>query len=1827
MPAERWPLDGYYHEDKKNPDTTYCKKAALVEGFEFNPGEFRIPRATYMATDTAQWMALQAAMEALEDAGVLDNINAAKTGVIIGNTLTGEVSRASVLRYRWPYVKRVFAELLDNFEIGDAEKSAMLNKVEERYKHPFPPVNEDNLAGGLSNTIAGRICNYFDFKGGGFSTDGACSSSLLAINQACIGLQHGACDYALAGGVDISLDPFEVVGFAKVGALSDTDIRVYDQNSNGFLPGEGCGIVVLQRLEDAIEHGNKVYAVVNGIGISSDGKGGITAPSVSGQTYAVDRAYELCEHSFADVELIEGHGTGTPTGDIVELTTFVEGKERHKPDEGHRCGIGSIKSNIGHTKAAAGVAGFIKAVMASCYGIMPPTQGIRRPNVIFKKSPYLYPLLTGRNWQPKDGVRRAAVSSAGFGGINTHITLSAEDSDHLRSQPEDRKRYLSLLSSNQSSEAFLVGGDTIIGLHETLELLLDAAKRISMAELTDLSHYCVQNYTGNRLRLAVVASTPDELESKLLKVMRYLSTISHAHEADLMDTKEGIFLNSDIHQPRVAFLFPGQASQSINMGRWIKERSDTVSRFWDSCDEVLQPLLGQKISDIVFRDSINADESTLSEWTQQLNDTSITQPAITVASLAVATFLRDLGVRPDLAIGHSLGEYAALCSAGVLDVSQTLKLVSARGKAMSESSDQPGAMLSIGAGADKVREILAKTKVDAVISNINSPKQTVISGESSEIDAASQAFRDAGLSATRLPVSSAFHSKLMQSASDRMAAELKDAKFSRLRHLVITPSKADFISDQMDMAELLTQQILEPVDYVGSIEAAINEECEVFVEVGPGSVLTDLTKSILSEKNVLVCSSDIGDHGQHAQGLNLLVAYLYVCGVPLNLQKLHEGRFFRPISLPYSQQFIASPCEYEVPALDLGIKEGSIAGSGIVLDGIAEEGEKKSSEPGEPVDAESEEAILIMLKDYIMSEFGYSEDIVTADAHLQEDLGLDSLKSVEVAHEVMGALGLQGDVSHLQNASLRELALFIQQLKTGETPVATESEEKVNQDLPNWVRAFDRRITQQAIGEVNSETLSGSFLLVYEQQDKLVAALQKQLSAAGAQVHAIKAGEEQWDGAIDSCIVLANQALPIKNWLSTDQVEAHYARPKVLLSAAQSLLKNNQGQAQHFALVTEQGGRFGQWSEKGELMAEAGAAFLKTLHLENQHIQTRCIDFNSDISVSRKAQLIIEELLHGNGHLDAGYTDKNSRVTSEYQPTEIAALPSVEKPLSAGDVVLITGGGKGITAECAITLAQKTGVKLALVGSSPLAENYADASDELSLNMQRFKEAGITCQYYSCNVLDKNQVQQLFTDVAKELGPVNAVIHAAGVNNLQKIDGAEWERFERVLKPKMEGLVNLLSAADVSKLKSLMAFSSVIGCSGMAGNSDYAYANEWMGQLLRRFQQRHPQIQCCAFAYSVWAEVGMGARLKSVDLLGNMGISAIPVEAGTDIFVRLTEKVWPDNELVIASRMGSLGTIRFNDWELPRKRFLDNILQWQPGVEMVNEIFLDPQIDHFLIDHNYEGSLLFPAVMGIEAMVQSASACRSTGFVEQGILPQLENLEFSRAIIVPPKGRSIRVYVQVGEPLANGEQRARVAIRSSVTNYDQDYFSAECVWYPDSSNVQLDKVERKEQESLPLQPMEDLYGKILFQGPMFQNIESYLELSATHCVVAITLPEENRLFHKDTQEFTPVFGLAQVRDTFLHAVQLCVPKYRILPVSMERVFFTNYSGKKVYLHATEREKTDTEFLYDLEIYDEKGQCIELITGFRCRIMADYEDKDNLKVILSAHEKSAALEVA
>ncbi|MEZ4741501.1 MAG: beta-ketoacyl synthase N-terminal-like domain-containing protein [Bdellovibrionota bacterium] len=724
FPKKRLPVDQYTSKSNLSEGQKRFPQGAFIDGWSFDHLAWRIPKSTWESTDPVHWLALELATAAIEIAGGAQKFSNRSTAVYVGNTLTGEVTRSRSMRLRWPFVKRTLKQVFNDEEMPAAEQDKYLQAFEARFNAPFPEVNEDTLAGSLSNTIAGRICNYFDFKGGGYTVDGACASSLLAIITACERLSAGTIDCALAGGVDISLDPFELIGFAKAGALAKDQLYIYDRRANGMMPGEGGGFVVLKRLEDAIKDQDTIYAELNGWGISSDGKGSITAPQSQGQSRALLTAWKKAGYEHSKIDFIEGHGTGTALGDPVELKGMNVALEQIAGSSESLCGVTSLKSIIGHTKAAAGIGALIKAILGVNQRVLPPTANCEYPHDVFhEKSNRLFPIRTAKQLNPNQCVY-AGVSAMGFGGINAHVALSSSSVPHAVFMPSVP---ISLLSATyQRAEVFVVSGASENECMGSLDQLFEDCQGISLAEMTDLSRKTWSSEHG-LFRAAIVARTSEELGEKINALKN--SIVSYGFKEK--HAPQDCFLGNHIKPAPIGIVFPGQGSQFIGAARTRFRRSQIS----DAIKEMALAVATPKVKEILLR-AFDPEDSLLNEdeISAAIAKTDVAQIAITAASLAWWEWLSRVGLKATKISGHSLGEISALYAAGGIDLKQALTIASIRGEAMAKSLQ--GGMVSLFLNKSDTQKFLSEHSFSndprdvskfAVVANFNSPRQTIIS--------------------------------------------------------------------------------------------------------------------------------------------------------------------------------------------------------------------------------------------------------------------------------------------------------------------------------------------------------------------------------------------------------------------------------------------------------------------------------------------------------------------------------------------------------------------------------------------------------------------------------------------------------------------------------------------------------------------------------------------------------------------------------------------------------------------------------------------------------------------------------------------------------------------------------------------------------------------------------------------------------------------------------------------------------------------------------------------------------------------------------------------
>jgi enediyne polyketide synthase len=629
----------------------------------------------------------------------------------------------------------------------------------------------------------------------------------------------------------------------------------------------------------------------------------------------------------------------------------------------------------------------------------------------------------------------------------------------------------------------------------------------------------------------------------------------------------------------------------------------------------------------------------------------------------------------------------------------------------------------------------------------------------------------------------------------------------------------------------------------------------------------------------------------------------------------------------------------------------------------------------------------------------------------------------------------------------------------------------------------------------------------------------------------------------------------------------------LMLEAAQAALRDG---SQRFVVVQDERG---------------AAALAKTLHLEAPSVRTTVIVLRLEEGMATDGIVasITNDVAATTAFSEVHYDDAGRRLVPVLRPVPGLAdrdpnrdFPSAGVRFGPRDVVLATGGGKGITAECALALARHSGAALAIVGRSDPGHDA-----ELAANLRRMSSAGARVQYFQADVTSASAMRSAVAQIQDALVAVTAVMHGAGHNRPVPLGSLSEEDFQATLAPKAGGLDAVLAAVDPSAIRLLVNFGSIIGRAGLRGQADYATANDWLTIRTREFQAQYPECRCVALEWSVWAGAGMGERLGVVESLAREGITPIPVDAGIDLLLAAIAAPGRPTALVIMGRLAGLPTLTIEQRELPLQRFTDHPVVSYPGIELVTEAELSLASDPYLADHELDGDLLFPAVLGMEAMAQVASAL----LPDWGALT-FEKVEFPRPVVVQPAGTTA---IRIAALLAGDS--VDVVIRSSETGFHADHFRA-TVRSAGSPRDCPDRAGPTPDSLVPLDPA-DLYGSVLFQGKRFRRLLEYQHLSATSCVARIAPGAGDEWFGS----YLPggmLLGDPGTRDAFMHAIQCCVPDAILLPVGIDQVYLTT-GGREagpLTLRAVERARDGNAYTYDLDVVAADGQIAEQWTGLR-----------------------------
>ncbi len=1319
---DRWDPELYYDPDATtNPrGKTPSKWGGFIPRVPFDALEYGIPPASLASIEPVQLLALEVAARSLRDAGYADRpFDRDRTSVIFGAEAGSGLSSSYGLRSALPTYTGDVPQALDEH---------------------LPRLTEDSFPGVLSNVIAGRIANRLDLGGSNFTVDAACASSLAALDLACKELIAGTSDMVLCGGADLHNGVHDYLLFASVHALSAKGrCATFDTEADGIALGEGVACLVLKRLDDAERDGDRIYAVVKSVAGSSDGRSlGLTAPRPEGQRRALERAYAAAGISPADVGLVEAHGTGTVVGDRTELAALTELFIDAGAEPGS-CTIGSVKSQIGHTKCAAGLAGLIKAAFALHTGVRPGSLHIREPNPYWSSatSPFAF---GSTPWAVSPGERYAGVSAFGFGGSNFHAVLGGYDGADEPSHglPE------------WPAELFAFRGADQAQAGQEIERLARMLETDTGARLRDLAAAHHRGAPDAPVRAVVVATGLEDLTAKLADV-RAGTVRAGVH-----------FAPSAEATGKVAFLFPGQGSQRPGMLADLFTAFPRLQR--------LLRLAEGRYTQVMFPPAAFSREETARQKAA-ITDTRVAQPTLGITGLAMAELLGSLGVRPDLAGGHSYGELVALCVAGAFGEDDLMRLSEARADAiLSAAGEDPGTMAAVAAPAERVRAALAEIDGgdQVVIANDNAPKQAVISGPTAAVEAAVSALAERGLRAKTIPVACAFHSPLVAPASDTLAEELAD-------HDVRSPAfpvwsngtTAAYPEAPAEIRALLARQVAEPVRFVEQIEAMYEAGARVFVESGPGRVLAGLVGKILGDRPHTVVACDVsGEHG--VTRLLGALAELAVAGVPVDVGGLFAGRVEpadparvsrRPGWLVDGQlvRTAAGECiaggqrpANEAPRAELTATGETMAdNAGSQRDAAVMEFLKSTRElvsaqrdvllgylgtvpvapptfvaaPAAPIalpaeavapaaspvvvaaepepDARPQDVAAVVLET-VSARTGYPSDMLGTDLDLEGDLSIDSIKRTEIIGELAERLGMGGEDVDMEDA-VAELARIktiggITEWLSGhlsgpaarvETApaVAAVAAPVAGPGAGTPGRFVVETVTVPFPEAEDGGLFSGRRIVIVDDGRGVALELADLLDRGGADTSVVDTPSEDRLAGAGALIHLG--AL---------RPGAGAVLPAAFTEIRQVLL----GGADRVVVATGTAGMFGHsgGADLGDAVDVGLRGLVRALGHEYPDATVRAVDVDPKESPRTIAEHLLAELAGGDGRAIVGYAN-GVRTTLRVGRAELAGEVTAPQGLDRDGVVLLTGGARGITAATAVALARLSGCHVELIGRTP----------------------------------------------------------------------------------------------------------------------------------------------------------------------------------------------------------------------------------------------------------------------------------------------------------------------------------------------------------------------------------------------------------------------------------------------------------------------------------------------------------------------------------------------
>ena len=1403
VPLDRWDIDAYYDP---NPDATgkmYVRNAGFLDQVDqFDPQFFGIAPREAVNMDPQQRLLLEVSWEALENAGLAqDKLVGSPTGVFVG-----------IMN-------------LDYFQVAANDPSL---------------ADAHTATGSAFSVTSGRLSYTLGLQGPSMAIDTACSSSLVTVHIACQSLRTRECNLALAGGVNLILTPVVTINECRARMLAaDGRCKTFDAAADGYARGEGCGIVVLKRLSDAIADGDNILALIRGSAVNQDGRsGGLTVPNGPSQQAVIRTALANAGVAPNQVSYVEAHGTGTSLGDPIELRALaaVLGQGR-SPDQ--PLIVGSAKTNIGHLEAAAGVAGLIKVVLALQHQEIPPHLHLHNPNPYIPWAELPIKISTELTpWSSPNGSRIAGLSSFGFSGTNAHLVV--EEAPTRQQKPKEVERPLHLLSLSAKTEG---------GLQELASKFYTAFKTYPDLNLPNV---CFSANTGRSVfpnRLAVIAENSDQICEQLAAFN------SGNHPSGVLSGQP-----QDSRQPKVAFLFTGQGSQYVDMGRELYDTQPTFRQALERCDAILRPYLPKPLLSVIYP---AAGENS------PLEQTLYTQPALFALEYALYQLWCSWGIEPNAVMGHSLGEYVAACVAGVFSLEDGLKLIAAR-SALIQGLPPGGEMAAVFGSQEQVIAAIAPYSEQVGIAALNGPENVVISGASPAIQTLLQKLQAQGIESRSLRVSHAFHSQMLQPILPEFE--------QRARELVYHQPQIDLISNltgqlvqgtEIAQASYWCGHLRQPVQFAAGMQTLVALGYDLFVEIGPHPVLIGMGQQCLPD-SVGVWLPCLRRGQNDWQQLLQSLASLYVQGVKIDWAGFDHDYQRDRLPLPtYPFQRKRYWFESQPP---------------------------KQPEVQIVSNKNLEDPIHNLLQSGDTQQLARKLEIVEQLPATQVQSILESMQFAQLSqrivqlspdrYELLKQLLLQ-DQQHLipdyLSDSLYEVQWQLQE-RLSVPPIAVKEPGK-------WLIFADRTGVGQAIAEL-LRSRGEKYVMIYPGDTyEILEAGHRKINPANPQdCQRLLQETLENNGLLCRGILhLWSLDAAIDDQITPSSLEkAQLLGCGSVLHLIQELLKQSNSVLTRLWLVTC-GTQAVETKPASIAIAQAPLWGLgRVMALEHSEVWGGLIDLDPNISGDRQALSVLTEIWQPDGEDQLTLRGEKRYVARLVRSNK---LPSKPVQLQTDGTYLITGGLGSLGLKVAQWLIEQGARNLVLIGRRGLCDRalWSTLPKDTKIweqvqAIQALENMGANIVIAQADISNQAQISAVFEQLHNAQIPLKGIVHAAGIAEYQALQDIDLKTLESTLRPKVAGgwLLHQLSLG--MNLDFFICFSSIASVWGSRGQAHYAAGNHFLDALAHYRQALG--VPALSINWGPWAGGGMASE-ETQTLLKRMGLEPWQPEEGIAVLAEL----------------------------------------------------------------------------------------------------------------------------------------------------------------------------------------------------------------------------------------------------------------------------------------------------------------------------------------------------